>query len=83
MHAALLVRQHALTSIAVVAGVLEESFAPYYHMVLKALIQIINETSQDQKGGKEAMLIGQLRCKAVEAASIVGFSVGRPDSSHF
>ncbi|XP_026190590.1 importin-5 [Cyclospora cayetanensis] len=79
----LLVRQHAITCVAVIAGVLEKEFQPYYSAVLPALLRLVQETNP-QGTHKETVLLSNLKCKAIEAASIVGYSVGRevfaPDS---
>ncbi|OEH80637.1 heat repeat-containing protein [Cyclospora cayetanensis] len=79
----LLVRQHAITCVAVIAGVLEKEFQPYYSAVLPALLRLVQETNP-QGTHTETVLLSNLKCKAIEAASIVGYSVGRevfaPDS---
>ncbi|KYK67717.1 HEAT repeat-containing protein, partial [Toxoplasma gondii TgCatPRC2] len=63
------VREHAVTCIAVVAGVLEESFVPYYSAVVPSLLDVITNST--------ALELRSLRGKAIECISIVGLSVSR------
>lgn len=64
-----LVREQAITAIAVVAAVTEESFMPYYSVVLPLIKGII----QDCLSAEERTCRG----KAIECISIIGLSVGK------
>eukprot|EP00922_Rhytidocystis_sp_ex-Travisia-forbesii_P038038 GHVS01056648.1.p1 GENE.GHVS01056648.1~~GHVS01056648.1.p1 ORF type:complete len:623 (+),score=97.40 GHVS01056648.1:2240-4108(+) len=66
---ALLVREHAVTAIAVIAGVLDLKFMKYYEQVMPIMKSIIS-ACDDRKQRN-------LRGKAIECISIIGLSVGR------
>ncbi|KAK2197259.1 bifunctional Importin repeat 4/Armadillo-like helical/Armadillo-type fold/Importin beta family [Babesia duncani] len=63
------VREQAITSIAVTAGVLEEHFMKYYQTVVPLMKEIIAKCT-----GKEERTC---RGKAIECISITGMSIGR------
>lgn len=64
----LLLREYSVTAIAVIAGVLDEDFIPYYEHIMPAIKQIISScVSKEER---------TLRGKAIECISIIGLSVG-------
>jgi len=71
------VREEAITSIAVIARVIEKDFSRYYDSIMPMLKQFILHA----KGEKE----GRLRGKAFECMSLLGMAVGKekflPDAS--
>lgn len=62
-------REQSLTCLAVVAGVLEKNFLKYYNIVMPATKEILLTATKEEEYG--------LRGRAVECASIIGFSVGK------
>merc|ERR1719262_1860818 len=63
------VREEAITSIAVIAGVIEQDFAKYYDTVMPMLKQFVLTAT----GEKES----RLRGKAFECMSLLGIAVGK------
>merc|ERR1719191_2728053 len=63
------VREEAITSIAVIAGVIEKDFSRYYDQIMPMLKQlVINATSEAEH---------RLRGKAFECMSLLGIAVGK------
>lgn len=62
-------REQAITAIAVIAGVMEEDFVPFYQQLVPVLKQILlNATKVEER---------TLRGKAFECLSVLGLAVGR------
>ena len=67
-------REQAITAIAVIAGVLETDFVPYYWQVVPALKQVILTCTRKEERA--------LRGKAFECMSLLGLAVGREVFQH-
>ncbi|SCO62121.1 karyopherin beta, putative [Plasmodium berghei] len=65
----LLVREQAVTAIAVIAGVIEEDFLKYYPTVVPLMKEIIQKAVSEEER--------TCRGKAIECISIIGLSVGK------
>ncbi|KJP87500.1 hypothetical protein AK88_02804 [Plasmodium fragile] len=65
----LLVREQAVTAIAVIAGVIEEDFLKYYSTVVPMMKDIIQKAVSEEER--------TCRGKAIECISIIGLSVGK------
>lgn len=65
----LLVREQAITAIAVIAGVIEEDFMKYYSTVVPMMKEIIQKAVSEEER--------TCRGKAIECISIIGLSVGK------
>merc|ERR1719230_243140 len=63
------VREEAITSIAVIAGVIEKDFSAYYDQIMPMLKQFVMTAT----GEKE----NRLRGKAFECMSLLGIAVGK------
>lgn len=66
---AIVAREQAITAVAVIAGVIETHFVPYYHSVVPVLKQIVLTASKKEERA--------LRGKAFECMSLMGLAVGR------
>eukprot|EP00921_Rhytidocystis_pertsovi_P008573 GHVQ01014006.1.p1 GENE.GHVQ01014006.1~~GHVQ01014006.1.p1 ORF type:complete len:1142 (-),score=179.18 GHVQ01014006.1:1226-4651(-) len=64
-----LVREHSVTAVAVIAGVLDEQFTKYYGQVIPVIKQIVSDCVSTAERN--------LRGKAIECISIIGLSVGQ------
>merc|ERR1719188_208350 len=64
-----MVQEESITSIAVIAGVIEKDFAQYYDGIMPLLKQLV----MNAKGEKE----NRLRGKAFECMSLLGLAVGK------
>ncbi|AFZ80316.1 importin karyopherin beta 4, putative [Theileria equi strain WA] len=68
LHTKRAVREQAVTSIAVIAGVLEENFIKYYSTVVPLMKEIISKCLSTEER--------TCRGKAIECISIIGLSIG-------
>ncbi|BAM38794.1 importin beta [Theileria orientalis strain Shintoku] len=69
MHTNRQVREQAVTSIAVIAGVLEEHFIKYYNTIIPLMKEIIANCVKPEER--------TCRGKAIECISIIGMSIGK------
>ncbi|CAK0884201.1 unnamed protein product [Prorocentrum cordatum] len=67
-------KEQAITAVAVIAGVIEEDFVPYYRQVMEVLKQVmLTATAREERA---------LRGKAFECMSLLGMAVGRDVFKH-